>query len=181
MYSHSCVLLITKLACVSEVGATLIDNIWTSEVETNLKNIKVYTDISDHFPTIFFVWKLGIGSKMWLYKKGYSLLRDISEVRWESIYDIRCANKAFNVFEAKFQQIFQENFPSWSIRVKNKDCVSPFITSSLRQSIREKKKIGKTCIQIAIIIQREIHNIQKQTYKFTPYSKKQILQRWSEI
>lgn len=50
MYSFSYTALITKPTRVTDNYATLIDNIWSTEVRNSI----LYTDITDHFPVIFY-------------------------------------------------------------------------------------------------------------------------------
>lgn len=52
MYSFSLFPLITRTTRVTDNTATLIDHIWSTQVEPNVNNLIIETDISDHFPII---------------------------------------------------------------------------------------------------------------------------------
>lgn len=52
MYSFSLFPLITRPATVTETTGSLIDHIWTTQIENNIDNYILETDISGHFPII---------------------------------------------------------------------------------------------------------------------------------
>lgn len=51
MHSFSLFPSITKPTRVTNNTATLIDHIWSTQIEYNINNYVIQTDISDHFPT----------------------------------------------------------------------------------------------------------------------------------
>lgn len=52
MYSFSLFPLITRPTRVTDTTASLIEHIWTTQIENNINNLILETDISDHFPII---------------------------------------------------------------------------------------------------------------------------------
>lgn len=49
MYAFSPFPLITKSTRVTNTSATLIDHIWSTQIEDNVSNVIIQTDITDHF------------------------------------------------------------------------------------------------------------------------------------
>ena len=52
MYSFSLLPVITKSTRVTDNTASILDHLWSTEVESNISNFIIETDLSDHFPTI---------------------------------------------------------------------------------------------------------------------------------
>lgn len=128
MYSFSYTPLISKPTRVTTECATLIDNIWTNEVEFNVKNTIIYADITDHFPVVshFSYNRNYTFKKEIIYKRNFSetnmeiFLNLIMNLDWSEVYEYRCASKAFDTFASKFTKLFNECFPIKKIHVGKK-------------------------------------------------------------
>lgn len=155
MYSFSYTPLITKPTRVTDNCATLIDNIWSTEVEHNNRNSILYTDISDHFPIVsyFSCIRKAIKNNEIIPKRIFSnrnidkYVQLVSSASWNDIYNHNCANKAFDVFNNKVHELFEECFPITNVRIKNKDVNCPYITSGLKASIKEKKRLERLSVK----------------------------------
>lgn len=155
MYSFSYTPLITKPTRVTENCATLIDNIWSTEVEHNVTNSILYTDITDHFPiTSYFscsnnmtTQKILISKRIFSNSNTDNFVQMITNANWNYVYTENCANKAFNVFTDKFIELFDECFPLQNVCVTNKEKMCPYITSGLKASIKEKKRLERLSIK----------------------------------
>ena len=155
LYSYSCLPLIVKPTRVTDNSATLIDNIWTTEAEYNTRNNILYTDISDHFPIIssFSCDNNPISRKEIVKKRFFSnknidkFLKEISEISWNDLYVLNCANTAYNSFESMFLKSFESSFPLRNIRTNKKDELCPYITTGLKNSIKERKRLERLSIK----------------------------------
>lgn len=155
MYSFSYTPLITKPTRVTDNCATLLDNIWSTEVEYNVKNCIWYTDISDHFPVISYFSYIRNSSrqKKIISKRSFSnrnieqFVQMIYHTNWNDIYSHNCANKAFDTFKDKFNALFEVCFPRRNMCITNKEEACPYITSGLKTSIKEKKRLERLSVK----------------------------------
>ena len=147
--------MISKPTRVTAECATLIDNIWTNEVEFNVKNTIIYADITDHFPVVshFSYNRNYTCKKEIIYKRNFSetnmeiFLNLIMNLDWSEVYEYRCASKAFDTFASKFTKLFNECFPIKKFHVGKKDMISPHITLGLKTSIKERKRLERLSIK----------------------------------
>ena len=155
MHSYSCFPLITKPTRATCNSTTLIDNIWSTEIERNIRNMILYTDISDHFPIVstFTNHRERNFSKQTIHKRTFpstsirKFVELIRETNWNNIYTCSCASKGFELFEAKFREIFEKIFPIKAFCSRNKDKICPYITSALKKSITERKRLERLSIK----------------------------------
>ena len=155
MHSYSCFPLITKPTRATCNSTTLIDNIWSTEIECNIRNMILYTDISDHFPIVstFTNHRERNFSKQTIHKRTFpstsirKFVELIRETNWNNIYTCSCASKGFELFEAKFREIFEKIFPIKAFCSRNKDKICPYITSALKKSITERKRLERLSIK----------------------------------
>lgn len=75
MFSFSLFPVITRPTRVTNTTATLMDHIWTTQVDLNTGNFIIDTDLTDHFPAIsqFRIRDIKQPSKL-ITKKIYNLL-----------------------------------------------------------------------------------------------------------
>ena len=139
MYSFSYTPLITKPTRVNDNCASLIDNIWSTEVEHNVRNCILYTDISDHFPIMSYFscnrnttrGKQKISKRIFCNANIDRFIHIVSNANWNEVYSYGCANKAYDVFRGKFSELFNECFPIKTVCITTKDKNCPYITSGL--------------------------------------------------
>ena len=105
--------LINRPTRVTHATATLIDNVFTNNlecVEKSLRGIFV-TDIADHFPIFHINWSyqqeeldIYIIKRMYSYKHRQSFCSDLAKIDWSEIYNLIDAINLYevsrNIFEA---------------------------------------------------------------------------------
>ena len=150
MYSFALFPLTTRATRITDSTATLIDQIWTSQVDNNVGNFIVQSDISDHYP-IFSQFKQEV-AKSDPKSISKSVLSDIAvnyfhheldQITWDDIFTLQCPNEAFTMFFKAFNIVFQRHFPFKQIRVNKKQNTSLYITPTLTKSIKEKNRLAR--------------------------------------
>lgn len=151
MFSFSFFPLITRPTRITDTSTTLIDHIWTSHIEFNCHNYIIATDITDHYPVVS-QFKLNLPKQnlpTCIIKRplSQSALMNfaiaLSQVNWADVFELSCPNEAYDVFFNKFDSLFQIHFPKRKIYVNSKIDKSPYITSSLKKSIKEKHRLER--------------------------------------
>ena len=151
MYSFSLFQVITKPTRVTDNTASLLDHLWTTEIEFNLGNFIIETDFSDHFPILsqFKLHKsmevIPIYKKIRIYSK-LSLENfsdDISKIDWSRILQSNSANESYNLFQQMFKENYEKHFPVKQIRINSKNERSPHVTPALKNSIRERNRLQR--------------------------------------
>lgn len=119
MYSLGLYPLIDKPTRVTDISATLIDNIFTNELRHSLTCGILYNDISDHLP-IFAVCEYQIcrNTKMnTQYTRVInkdtltSLSHELSLQSWDDILNLHDVNQAYDLFLNKFIGLFSKHCP----------------------------------------------------------------------
>lgn len=119
MYSFSLLPLITGPTRVTNITATLIDHIWSTQVESNTANIIIETCISDHFPLLSHFIFNHIKWNQLLYKeiRMYTNValenfsNDLSKLDWNTVLQSGCANESYDIFHDIFQNLYHSTFP----------------------------------------------------------------------
>ena len=65
----------------------------------------------------------------------------IENTNWDEVYQIHCANKAYDKFLKIFTKIYDKAFPVCKIRIKTKSLLSPWITKGILKSSKRKHKL----------------------------------------
>ena len=149
LYGASFVPLITRPTRITKETATLIDNIFTNnlqDISTSFQGILV-TDISDHFP-IFHIRQqpLKIDKEVFMYRRTFSernkqsFLNALGEIDFGEIYTAGNTQSAFTIFYGHLTNMFNKHFPlrKHTIRYNNR---KPWLTDALRNSIKFKNKL----------------------------------------
>lgn len=148
MYSHSFIPLINKPTRVSNVSATLIDNIYCNDVHSNqvFKGI-LYTDISDHFPIFCINLTNLITSKSCnamtrsLSQQNINIFYDaLRLVNWQAVQSCTDCQQSYTLFYELFYKCYDECFPLRIIK-NNYHNRKTWLTAGLKQSIKVKNKL----------------------------------------
>ena len=151
MYSFSLYPLTTLPTRVTTTSSTLIDHIWSTQIETNIANYVIKTDITDHFP-VMSVFKCDKQSlfhptytkKRFFYQESITKFCNIlTSINWSDIITCTCANIAYNSFYSTFKTNYDICFPEKIIKLNRKKERSPHITEALKTSIKEKNRLEK--------------------------------------
>lgn len=150
LYSFSLFPMTTKPTRITDSTKTLIDQIWTTQVEDNVGNYIVLTDISDHYP-IFSHFKHNeiIHPPTFITKRFINddaLLNfnyNLQQLNWSNVFECSCPNESFNTLFSQFNTIFNKFFPLKRARLDKKHNISPYITSALKRSITERNRLAR--------------------------------------
>ena len=153
IYSYHLVPTILKPTRITETSATLIDNILTN-YNNNMKTGILVTDITDHFPTVFYknlnVIKQPKVDTKYTYKRNHSeenvnwFKQKLSCVHWNEILDGIDASSDYDKFISKFVELYDECIPLKKITANRKTCPQqPWMTKGLLKSINMKNNLYK--------------------------------------
>ena len=134
---------------VNRGSATLIDHIWSTDVENNVKNCIIFDDTSDHFPILsLFHINRTMGKSMTIKKRkiterGKNLFLDeISRVDWVVVYNSLNVNMAYKAFFDSFWTIYAKYFPVVESKIKNNKKL-PYLTQEIKAMFKEKKRLHR--------------------------------------
>jgi hypothetical protein len=148
LYSNSLFPLISKPTRISKNSATLIDNIFTNDINNvNMTCGILCTDISDHFP-IFCIQtdKNENNTIEYITKRNFNneninkFIHDLNDTDWHEVYNINEAQAAFSYFYNKYCTLFNKNFPIKKIKKGYKNR-KPWLSESIKNAIIKKNKL----------------------------------------
>ena len=151
MYSRIFFPLITRPTRITSNTATLIDNIFTN----NLNNLSVsglmFCDISDHLPifTLLLDQNMNLNKTPWLScrdKSGNNVAKfkdRLANVHWDELSECKDTDCAYRCFLDKYTTIYNDCFPLKKVKVKNVTLSKPWITKGILKSVRKKNLLYK--------------------------------------
>ena len=157
MFSSAFYPLISKPTRITNISATLIDNIFVNDLEECHKCGILYTDLSDHLPVFQITFSLKKGNdthcdiKYRLMNKNTvdRLCEDLKNEDWNDIYDKTDPQEAYNYFYGKLFKLYEKNIPL--IKTKNKGNIDnqkiPWVTKGILKSRKTKNKLYKKFIK----------------------------------
>lgn len=159
LMSHSFLPTIRHPTRITETSATLLDNIFSNNLQYKMDTAILYSDISDHLPVVMHI-------DLKLQKNKFVNLRSIriydsdsiekfklalSHVDWAGICsDYICSdpNESYNIFTKRFSLIFEEYFPQKCFKqTRAKTPRKEWITSGLVKSCNKKSYLYKKYIK----------------------------------
>ena len=161
LFTSSFFPLITKATRITDHTETLIDNIFTNNLEKLNDSINgiVFSDISDHLPIVH-VFNTNIFGKIRneneatvIYQRVYSetniskFKNTIKNLSWKEVLnETNDPEKAFNTFLRLFMDAYDAQFPLKRKHNKSKinNNKSPWMTRCIFKSVRNKNKLYKT-------------------------------------
>ena len=155
MYSCSFLPLIHKPTRVTQTTATLIDNIFTNDLQMykNTMNGILLSNISDHFPIFHIVksycyemvdnitWKRKINDE-----NIASFIEKLSKSDWNSILVEEDPQCAYDMFHNIFSNLYNECFPMIRYRLGKRNS-KPWLTEEIKVMIKDKNQLYKKCKQ----------------------------------
>ena len=159
LMSHAFLPTICHPTRITDSSSTLLDNIFSNNMQYKMETAILYSDISDHLPVLMHVdFKMQTNKLDTLrYIRLYSpeLIENfkiaLGGVDWVGIcneYISSDPNEAYNVFMKKFSLIFDEHFPQKIARqTRAKTPRSEWITSGLIKSCNKKSILYKKYIK----------------------------------
>ena len=150
MYSDLFMPAITKPTRITDKSATLIDNIFSNNAETESIQGILYTGISDHLP-VFLIYsdvKVNISPKKeFIFKRSLSpdnvagFCIALNAIDWNSLLSgINDPQLAFSIFHTRFSLLYNRYFPLKKVKLGYKTN-KPWLTKAMKNSIRTKNKL----------------------------------------
>ena len=145
--AHSMYPLITRPTRTTAASATLIDNIFSNDINSITRAAVVVTDISDHYP--IFVQKPNISVNNTPTVVTYRKFSDqniqhfkesLADYDFTVITSMENANDAFNCFHRVLIELFEEHFPLITKELSIKQVKNPWMTPGLRASQKNKNR-----------------------------------------
>ena len=165
MYALGLRPLITKPTRVTRTTATLIDNIFTNDIDTQYDSGIIIVDVSDHLP-IFSMCVKSI--KNTIITKTMKTVRQIKEdniialnrelasLAWDRVLLEEDTNTAYDQFTSELMRVYHKCCPLKYVKLnKRTDPVKPWVTSGLVNACRKKNNLYRQfLIQRTIVTER---------------------------
>ena len=164
LFTSSFFPLITKATRITDDTATLIDNIFTNNLEklNDSVNGVVFSDISDHLPIVHIFNSIildknrNTNETTVTYQREYnkanieSFKDAVKNISWnEVLNESNDSEKAYNEFLKLFMGVYEANFPLKRKEKKRKinKIKSPWMTRCILKSVKNKNKLYKTLLK----------------------------------
>lgn len=156
MYSMSLFPIITQPSRITSHSATIIDNIFTNNIEDNIVSGLLINDISDHLP-VFAIYDCDHCLKRGDDEPGHRRLRsdaalnaldsELQSQDWKNVYEEESADLAYDHFLETFLQLYERNCPLNKFRKNPKTIDKPWITTGLSNACKKKNTLYKDFIK----------------------------------
>ena len=166
MYSFGLFPLINKPTRVRNDTATLIDNIFSNNIDGNRTNGILYVDVSDHFPIFSIDHFTNFDKKISIYwKRNYSLQnmeafsKKLKDNDWDCVYESQDGHEAFEAFLSRYRLLYDTCFPLKMVK-SNYLTKKHWLTEAMKKSIQYKNKLYKHSLKV---------NTNMQTHEYKKY------------
>lgn len=158
MYSMSLYPKITRPSRITSHSATLIDNIFTNDIENKTMSGLLIKDITDHLP-IFLVFNGNYRinklerSKQIQYRRTRSeesinaFRQDLLNQSWDGVYDNGDVDSAYSTFLRMFSTLYDKHCPLREYYSKKKHTSCPWITKGLLNACKKKNTLYREFIK----------------------------------
>ena len=151
MYSRMFFPVITRPTRITSNTATLIDNIFTNNLNNFFVSGLMFCDISDHLPifTLLLDQSKNSNETTWLSFRDKSInnvatfTNRLENVNWDELSEYKDPDCAYRCFLDKYTTLYNDCFPLKKVKVKNVTLSNPWITKGLLKSIRKKNSLYK--------------------------------------
>ena len=150
MYSDLFMPAITKPTRITDKSATLIDNIFSNNMETESIQGILYTGISDHLPVFLIYSDVKVKAtprKEFIFKRSFSpenvdrFCVALNAIDWNSIlYGINDPQLSFTIFHTRYLLLYNRFFPLKKVKLGYKTN-KPWLTRGIKNSIKTKNKM----------------------------------------
>ena len=140
---------ITKPSRIDGNSATLIDNIFTNELQHDNISGLILNDITDHLP-VFTTYEYKVKRRenhsnvhyRVVDSESVQLLNEALETEtWEEVYDELNVNESYEIFIQKFESLIEKFCPVHVQNVYDKRNRKPWMTKSLVNACRKKNRM----------------------------------------
>ena len=137
---------INKPTRISKTSSTLIDNIFSNNVNKKCLNGILYYNIYDHLPIVSIIKHRLLNNTLKMHRKENSsnidsLNIDLCQEQWLDVFEENDVDKAYEKFNHKLQKHYDKNIPL--VRKKYKKVKNPWITKGMLKSIKTRNKLYK--------------------------------------
>ncbi|XP_060771169.1 uncharacterized protein LOC132882014 [Neoarius graeffei] len=157
MYSMSLHLKMTRPTRINDHSATLIDNIFTNDIDNNIISGILINDISDHVP-VFTIYDCNCKRNVTDHKLKYRRVRteeamfalnnDLLLQDWESVYTENSIDRAYDNFLSIFKLLYDKNCPLKQYSTKQNYNDQPWITKGLQNACKKKNTLYREFIKL---------------------------------
>ena len=157
MHSYCFISLINRPTRITNTSATLIDNIFTNDINLiNSFQAILVADISDHFPIVFVDCDVKLQDN-----EDYIIRRNMSErnkisfrnaianLDWDEMYHETDTQSAFSLFHSTFLKLYNVHFPKQKLKMKY-NTRKMWLSQELKDAIKIKNKLYKCFIKVPI-------------------------------
>ena len=157
MVSHYLLPHILHPTRVTDHSATIIDNIFSNNVESDTVSGNILSQISDHFPQFLIMKNIAMDyRKVALFQHDYSkfseerFLDDFKKLSWEDLYDENLnINYKFEKFVDRVNYTVQEHAPlkkvnKKQLKLRSKPWVTPYIQNLIKHRDKLLRKLQKS-------------------------------------
>ena len=172
---------VTRPTRITEVTATLIDNIFTNFPENITSSLIAYDDISDHFPIIVNISLSQVDhkpniestlSRTYNKRNFDDFYTKLKSTNWHYISELANSrlnpDDAYNEFYHAFYEIFNKSFPKENqinYCQKSGKLLRPWFTHAIIKSCRKKSRLFKNFKKFPTAVNKIKYNIYKKTLK----------------
>ena len=175
MYTNFLLPYITIPTRVTTHSKTLIDNIFSNNIEDGLISGNIITTISDHYAQFLLQKNIKIEKKEKnIFRHNFKNFNEdlfdykLNQINWNAILEIdkKDIDTSFNNFFLTFNSLLQQHAPIKKLSNKEiKTLRKPWITSGILKSINKKNKIDRKSARTKNVVKKEeLHELYK-TYK----------------
>lgn len=172
MYSYGFIPLIYKPTRITRNTNTIIDNIFTNDLEncSKMYNGLCITDVTDHLPIFTICEKVHSEKNKKMYKNIRitkdsnidALRNDLLHFDWNDIYNLNNVNEMYEQFLNSFNYMYNKHCPIKQIICKSDTMhVKPWFTNGLRNACIKKNLLYKHFL----VTRRSDDEIHYKTYK----------------
>ena len=157
MYSKGVFPLITKPTRITNTTSTLIDNIFTNDLDHKYTSGAFICDVTDHLP-IFIIGSNSIKSDMnkskFIYKRSIdgdnlnSFTSAISNVDWSSIESATDTNKAYDMFINTIVTLYNEHCPLKKVNIKERKVHKPWMSQGFINATKKKRFLYEQSLKL---------------------------------
>lgn len=146
-YSFFCT--INKPTRVTNTSATIIDHIWTNNIENHIKSGIIFDSTSDHFPVFSqFSLSSGVTSDHSTFTSRNFTTEAIEAFKAELsnfvyVLSTFSVNYIFENYIENFRTLYDKHFPVKTVKIKGSHLNKPYITTAIKQSIKQRNKLQK--------------------------------------
>ena len=150
MYTLGLHPLITRPTRITSHSKTLIDNMFTSNLSSQIHSGLIINDMSDHLPIYQITeYAHNCRNNKIVYNKRRNvnehnmevLIKDLTETNWDTVIRSENVNCMYDTFSEKLANSYNTNCPIVNEKVKKRRTDKPWMTKSLINACKKKKHI----------------------------------------